>query len=150
MERYREDKLYEEKVIEISRVSRTVKGGKRISFRALVIVGNRAGKVGVGIGKAKEVALAIKKAVSFAKKNFQEIRIDENGSIGHEVLSHFGPAKVLLRRAPEGTSIIAGGVVRTVCELSGVKNLVAKSFGSNNKINTAKATIKGLVKAGEK
>jgi len=150
MKRYREEKLYEEKVIEISRVSRTVKGGKRISFRALVIVGNRAGKVGVGIGKAKEVALAIKKAVSSAKKNFREIKINESGSIGHEVLSQFGPAKVLLRRAPEGTSIIAGGVVRAVCELSGVKNLVAKSFGSNNKINTAQATIRGLVRAGEK
>lgn len=148
MQEIKTDSIYEEKVIEISRVSRTVKGGKRISFRALVIVGDKNGKVAIGVGKATEVAVAIRKAVSYAKKHLIDIKISEKGSIMREVMSDFGSARVMLKPAPEGTSIIAGGVVRSVCELSGIKNLVAKSIGSNNKKNIAEATVKGLVEAG--
>ena len=140
-------KTFEEKVIQISRVSRTVKGGKRISFRALVIVGDRKGRVGIGVGKANEVASAIRKAATKGKKNLVSIRIKDNGSIYREVLSCEGSAKVLLRPAPEGTSIIAGGVVRAVAELSGIRNLVTKSLGTSNKINVAKTTLNGLIEA---
>ncbi len=140
-------KHFEEKVIEIARVSRTVKGGKRIGFRALVVVGDRQGKVGIGMGKSVEVSGAIKKAVSRAKKQMIEVDTDERGTIAKEVTCQFGAAKVLLRPAPEGTSIIAGGVVRAVCELAGIRNLVAKSLGSANKINSAKATILALTQA---
>ena len=141
------DKQFEEKVMEVARVSRTVKGGKRISFRALVIVGDRKSQVGIGIGKANDVSMAIRKAVSAGKKHLQKVQLNEAGSIKRETLSRFGSAKVLLRPAPTGTSIISGGVVRTVAELSGVKNLVSKSIGSSNKINLAKAAIAGLVEA---
>ena len=141
------DKQFDEKVMEISRVSRTVKGGKRISFRALVIVGDRKGRVGIGIGKANDVSMAIRKAVSTGKKRMQKIELTEAGSIKRETLSRFGSAKVLLRPAPVGTSIISGGIVRTIAELSGVKNLVSKSIGSSNKINLAKATLAGLIEA---
>ena len=140
-------KTFEEKVIQISRVSRTVKGGKRISFRALVIVGDRKGGVGIGIGKANEVASAIRKAVTRGKKDLAQIRITEHGSIYREVLRCEGAAKVLLRPAPEGTSIIAGGVVRAVAELSGIRNLVTKSLGTSNKINVARTTLNGLIEA---
>lgn len=143
-----EKKHFEEKVIEIARVSRTVKGGKRIGFRALVVVGDKQGKVGIGLGKSVEVAGAIKKAVNQAKKAMITVKINDNGSIKREIDTRFGAAKVIMRPAPEGTSIIAGGVVRSVCELAGIKNLVAKSLGSNNKINCAKATIQGLIEAG--
>jgi small subunit ribosomal protein S5 len=141
--------IFDEKVIEIERVSRTVKGGKRISFRALIVVGDRNGRVGVGIGKGVEVALAIKKASSYAKKHLKQIKTNNNGTILREVTFKYGSAKVLLRPAPEGTSIIAGGVVRAVSELAGIRNLVTKSFGSDNKINTAMATLDGLVEAGQ-
>lgn len=149
MEENRQAKTFEEKVIEISRVSRTVKGGKRISFRALIIVGDKNGRVGMGIGKANEVATAIKKGANNAKNDLKTISINKAGSILKEVLVKEGSANVLLRPAPKGTSIIAGGVVRTVCELSGVTNLVTKSLGSNNKINVARVTIKALVEAGQ-
>lgn len=142
------EKHFEEKVITIDRVSRTVKGGKRISFRALVIVGDRNKQVGIGIGKGAEVATAIKKASSSAKKHLVEVLMNENGSIKKEVLVKLGSAIILLKPAPEGTSIIAGGVVRAVAELAGIKNLVAKSYGTNNKINIAKATLHGLIEAG--
>jgi len=148
MEEFNE-KHFDEKVITIDRVSRTVKGGKRISFRALMIVGDHVGQVGIGLGKASEVATAIKKASSHARKHLQKINISNKGSIKKEVMSHLGSAQILLKPAPEGTSIIAGGVVRAVAELSGIKNLVAKSYGTNNKINIAKATIKGLIESGK-
>jgi len=149
MEENSKKDIFEEKVIEIRRVSRTVKGGKRISFRALVIVGDRNGQVGVGLGKGAEVALAIKKASNYAKKHLEQIKINDSGTILREVTVGYDSAKVLLRPAPEGTSIIAGGVVRAVAELAGVRNLVTKSFGSNNKINIAMATLNGLVEAGQ-
>ena len=139
--------VFTEKVIELNRVSRTVKGGKRIGFRALVIVGDKQGRAGIGIGKANDVSASIQKATSQAKKSMKNIKTTKNGSISKEVMSSFNSSKVLLRPAPEGTSIIAGGVVRAVAELAGVRNLVAKSLGSSNKINTARATLKGLMEA---
>jgi len=144
-----EDKLFEEKVIEIKRVSRTVKGGKRISFRALVIVGDKVSKVAMGLGKANDVSIAIRKASDSAKKNLTKINITESGSIPKEITMNLNSAKILMKPAPEGTSIIAGGVVRSVCELAGIRNLVSKSYGSNSKINTARATIEALVKSSE-
>ncbi len=144
-----EEKLFEEKVIEVSRVSRTVKGGKRISFRALIIVGDKNGKVGMGLGKANDVSIAIRKAGDQAKKKFTKIKLNEAGSINKEININLNSAKILLKKAPEGTSIIAGGVVRSVCELAGVRNLVSKSYGSNNKINIARATIEGLRRSSE-
>ena len=143
-----QDKHFEEKVITIDRVSRTVKGGKRISFRALLIVGDKAGQVGIGLGKGAEVATAIRKATAKARKNMYEIKTNDNGSVKKEVLVKLGSATILLKPAPKGTSIIAGGVVRSVAEMAGIKNLVAKSYGTNNKINIAKATIKGFLEAG--
>lgn len=140
-------KTFEEKVIEISRVSRTVKGGKRIGFRALVICGDRMGRVGIGLGKANEVSSAIKKAASSAKKHLVTIKIDGKGTILREIMRKDGSAQVLLKPAPEGTSIIAGGVVRTVADLAGIRNLVTKSIGTNNKINVARTTLNGLKEA---
>lgn len=145
----REDKVFEEKVIEVNRVSRTVKGGKRISFRALVIVGDKITKVGMGLGKAGDVSIAIRKASDSAKKHMEKITINEQGSIEREVNVNINSAKILMKPAPEGTSIIAGGVVRSVCELAGVRNLVSKSYGSNNKVNIARATIGALLKSAE-
>lgn len=142
-----EEKNFEEKVIEISRVSRTVKGGKRISFRALVIAGDKVSRAGIGLGKAGDVSVAIKKAASSARKNMVSVSLNKANSIKRETTGVFNSAKVLLRPAPEGTSIISGGVVRSVAELAGVKNMVSKSYGSSNKINLAKATLKGLIEA---
>ena len=141
------DRMFDEKVVELKRVSRTVKGGRRISFRALVIVGDRKGRVGLGVSKANDVSQAIKKATSRAKKLLFDIRLNEANSVKKEVYGVFGASKVLLKPAPEGTSIISGGVVRTVAELAGIRNLVGKSIGSSNKINLAKATIHGLLEA---
>jgi small subunit ribosomal protein S5 len=149
MEYRKSEKAYDEKVLEIARVSRTVKGGKRISFRALVAVGDRNGKVGVALGKGAEVATAIKKASSRAKKNLKLVSLNENSSIFREITYTFGSSTVLLRPASQGTSIIAGGVVRSVAELAGVKNLVAKLYRSNNKKNTAMATLKALLKSSQ-
>jgi len=145
MENKRQEIIYDEKVLEIARVSRTVRGGKRISFRALIVVGDRKGKVGIGLGKGTEVSIAIKKASNKAKKNLRVITISKNDSISREIISQYGTSRVVLKPAPQGTSIIAGGVVRSIAELSGIKNLVAKLYGSNNKKNTAYATIKGLL-----
>lgn len=139
----REPKEYEERVIEIARVSRVVKGGRRIRFRALVVLGNRAGKVGMGVAKANEVAEAVKKAATNAKKHIKVIPII-NGSIPHEVYAKHGGAKIMLKPAASGTSIVAGGSVRSVAELSGITDLLAKSLGSSNKINNVTATIKAL------
>lgn len=144
-----EEKLFEEKVIEVNRVSRTVKGGKRISFRALVIVGDKISKVGMGLGKAGDVSIAIRKASESAKKHLVKMKITESGSIKREISVNINSAKIIMKPAPEGTSIIAGGVVRSVSELAGIKNLVSKSFGSNNKVNIARATIEALRRSTE-
>jgi len=139
----REPKEYDEKVIEIARVSRVVKGGRRIRFRALIVIGNHNGKIGMGVAKANEVAEAVKKATALAKKHIVNVPII-NGTIPHEIIMKHCGAKVMLKPAASGTSIVAGGSVRSVAELAGISDLLAKSMGSSNKINNVVATIKAL------
>lgn len=133
-----------DKVVAIKRVSKTVKGGRTMRFSALVVVGDGNGHVGAGLGKAGEVPEAIRKGKEAAMKNLVEIPVDENKSIPHDFLGKFGSATVLLKRAPEGTGIIAGGPARAVVELAGIKNIRTKSLGSNNKTNVVLATLNGL------
>ena len=133
-----------DKVVAIKRVSKTVKGGRTMRFSALVVVGDGNGHVGVGTGKAGEVPEAIRNGKEAAMKSLVEIPIDENRSIPHDLTGEFGSSSVLLKRAPEGTGIIAGGPVRAVVELAGIKNIRTKSLGSNNKTNVVLATIEGL------
>jgi small subunit ribosomal protein S5 len=140
---YTETRELKERVVEINRVAKVVKGGRRFSFTALVVVGDEVDRVGLGYGKAREVPLAITKAVEDAKKNM--FTIPKHGStITHEVLGRFDAAKVMLRPASEGTGVIAGGGVRAVLELGGVRNVLAKSLGTTNPINMAKATVVAL------
>lgn len=136
-----------DKVVAIKRVSKTVKGGRTMRFSALVVVGDGNGHVGVGLGKAGEVPEAIRKGKEAAVKSLVEIPIDENKSIPHDFIGKFGSASVLLKRAPEGTGIIAGGPARAVLELAGIRNIRTKSLGSNNKRNVVSATIEGLSRA---
>ena len=133
-----------DKVVAIKRVSKTVKGGRTMRFSALVVVGDGNGHVGAGLGKAGEVPEAIRKGKEAAMKNLVEIPMDENNSIPHDFLGEFGSASVLLKKAPEGTGVIAGGPARAVIEAAGVKNIRTKSLGSNNKQNVVLATIEGL------
>lgn len=134
----------EDKVVAIKRVSKTVKGGRSMRFSALVVVGDKNGHVGAGMGKAAEVPEAIRKGKEAAAKNLVAIPFDENNSIPHDFIGKFGSANVLLKQAPEGTGIIAGGPARSVLELAGYKNIRTKSLGSNNKTNVVLATIAGL------
>ena len=141
--RREETRELKERVVEINRVAKVVKGGRRFSFTALVVVGDEVDRVGLGYGKAREVPLAITKAVEDAKKNM--FTIPKHGStITHEVLGRFDAARVMLRPASEGTGVIAGGGVRAVLELGGVRNVLAKSLGTTNPINMAKATVVAL------
>jgi len=140
---HREPKEFEERVIEVRRVARTVKGGRRIRFRALVVIGNKKGKVGMGIAKANDVAEAVKKAVAQAKKTLIEVTII-NGTIPYEVISKHGGAVVMLKPAASGTSIVAGGAVRAIAELAGITDLLSKMMGSSSKVNNITATLKAF------
>jgi small subunit ribosomal protein S5 len=143
IEAKKEEREFDRSVLQVDRVSRTVAGGKRIRFRALVIVGNRNGKVGMGIGKAAEVVDAVAKATKFAQKNLIDVAI-KNETILHKIDLKKGSAHIILKPARQGTSIVAGGTIRTIAELAGIKNIVAKILGTANKINNAKTTIEAL------
>ena len=133
-----------EKVVSIKRVTKVVKGGRNFRFTALVVVGDGNGHVGAGLGKATEIPEAIRKGKEDAMKKLISVSLDENESITHDLIGKFGSASVLLKKAPEGTGVIAGGPARAVIELAGIKNIRTKSLGSNNKQNVVLATINGL------
>ena len=133
-----------EKVVSIKRVTKVVKGGRNFRFTALVVVGDGNGHVGAGLGKATEIPEAIRKGKEDAMKKLVSVAINENGSITHDYVGKFGSAEVLLKKAPEGTGVIAGGPARAVIELAGIKNIRTKSLGSRNKQNVVLATIVGL------
>ena len=139
------DKIeFKDKLVSINRITKVVKGGRRFTFSALVVVGNYAGSVGVGYAKAKQVPDAIKKATQSAKKNLIKIPLRDGRTLHHDIIAKDGAGKVLLRSAPSGTGIIAGGPIRAACEVIGIKDIVAKSMGSSNPINVLRACIKGL------
>lgn len=133
-----------DKVVSIKRVTKVVKGGRNMRFTALVVVGDGNGHVGAGLGKATEIPEAIRKGKEDAAKKLVSVALDDVNSITHDFIGKFGGASVLLRRAPEGTGVIAGGPARSVCELAGIKNIRTKSLGSNNKQNVVLATIEAL------
>ena len=136
---------WEERVVQVKRVTKVVKGGKKLSFRAVIIVGDEKGKVGVGIGKATDVIGAVKKGVSDAKKNIISIPLTKENSIPHHTNGISGAAQVIMRPSAPGSGVIAGGAVRTVLELAGIQNILTKQLGSNNMLNNARATINGLL-----
>lgn len=139
----REPSEYEEEVLQIDRVTRVVKGGRRLRFRATVVVGNKNGKVGIGIGKSHEVVGAIQKAINQAKKDIVVVPL-KNGTIPHDIYIKFKAARILMMPASKGTGIIAGGAIRKIAELAGIKNLLSKIFGSRNRITNAQATMLAL------
>jgi small subunit ribosomal protein S5 len=139
----REEKQFDERVVHIDRVARVVKGGRRFRFRALVVVGDRKGKIGAGTAKGADVTSAVAKATEVAKKKMMQAPV-ENGTLPHEQTAKVAGAKILLKPAAPGTGLIAGGVVRIVLEVAGVKDVLSKSLGSSNKINLTKATLEAL------
>ncbi len=133
-----------DKLVSINRITKVVKGGRRFAFSALVVVGNVSGSLGIGHAKAKQVPDAIKKATQTAKNNMFKVPLQEGRTLHHDIFSKDGAGKVLLRAAPSGTGIIAGGPIRAACEVAGIKDVVAKSLGSSNPLNVLRACIKGL------
>ena len=138
------EKEFEERVVRINRVTKVVKGGRRFRFAALVVIGDKKGRVGFGTGKANEVPDAIKKALEAAKKNLYKVPMIKGDTIPHEIMGEFGSSKVFMKPAPAGAGIIAGGPVRAVLELAGVKNIYSKVYGSRAPINIVRATINGI------
>ncbi len=138
------DSEWQERVVQIRRVTKVVKGGKKLSFRAIVIVGNEKGRVGVGVGKAADVINAVKKGVADGKKHLIDVPITKSNSIPHPTTGEGGGARVLVRPASPGTGVIAGGAVRVVLEMAGVKNVLAKQLGSGNPLNNARAAVSAL------
>ena len=143
--RFKKDSIFQEKVVSIKRVSRTVKGGRIFKFAVVVIVGDKKGRVGMGTGKSGEIPDAVRKAIENAKKNLKRIAL-RGTTRPHDIVGEFGAGEVLLKPAPEGTGVIAGGPVRAVVELLGVKDIRTKSIKSNNSINVVRATLEGLKK----
>ena len=143
MQRYEQVSEFKDRLVAVNRVSKTVKGGRNMRFSALVVVGDEKGRVGAGMGKAAEIPEAIRKATDDAKKNLVNVPL-EGTTVPHESTGYFSTAKVVLLPAPEGTGVIAGGAARAVLELAGVKDIRTKSFGTNNPINTVKATVEAL------
>lgn len=140
----REDSEFDKRVVSVRRVQKVVKGGRTLRFSALVVVGDGKGKVGIALGKAKEVSLAIEKATTMAKKSMVKVPMVD-GSIPHETIGKFSSTRILMFPAPAGTGVIAGGSTRAVLELAGIKDIVTKRHGSSNKINCVKATMNGLM-----
>ncbi len=145
----REKPEYEQKLLDLARVTRVVKGGRRFSFRASVVIGNKKGKVGFGVAKGSDVSIAIGKAFAAAKKNMILVK-RTNKTIAFDINKKFGAAKIIMRPAKEGRGVVAGGAMRSVLELAGIKDIVAKSLGSSNKINVARATMAALEELGER
>lgn len=140
----REEREFDQKIIDVARVTRVTEGGKQMSFRVTVAIGDRKGRVGLGIGKGQDVTRAINKAVDQAKKGMIRVPINDQGTIPHDVKTKFGAARIMIRPAPQGTGIIAGGVMRMILDLAGIKNATAKMYGSKSKINNSKATVSAL------
>lgn len=136
---------YEEKIVGVKRISKTTKGGRNMRFSALVVIGDKKGFVGFGMGKSIEVPVAIKKALKDAKNNMFKIKMNKNATVYHEVIGKHGAGKVLIKPAPEGTGIIAGGPIKIVLELAGFKDVYSKNLGRNTSLNMVRATIKGLL-----
>ena len=135
---------WSERVVAIQRVTKVVKGGKKLSFRAVVVIGDEQGQVGVGVGKAADVANAFRKAKADGKKNLVSVPLTKSLSIPHDIKGNYGACKIIMRPSFEGSGVIAGGAVRTVLEVAGIKNVIAKQLGSNNLLNNARASIVAL------
>jgi small subunit ribosomal protein S5 len=143
--KYHDNKIeWSERVVAIQRVTKVVKGGKKLSFRAVIVVGDEQGQVGVGVGKAGDVITAVRKAATDGRKNIIMVPLTSSKSIPHKIDGRFGAAKLILRPSAPGSGVIAGGSIRTVLELAGVKNILSKQLGSNNLLNNARATLNGL------